>query len=467
MIASLTGLLLGVLVVVVLSALTGYFVAQEFGYMAVDRSRLRARAVAGDAGAARALRITGRTSFLLSGAQLGITVTGLLVGYLAEPLIGAGIGDLAAGAGVSRAAGVAAGTVFALLASTVVQMVYGELFPKNLAIARPGPVAVRLARSTLAYLTVFGWLIRLFDRTAELVLRAARITPVHDVEHAATPRDLEHIVAESRDSGDLPAELSTLLDRILDFQESTAEHAMTPRTRVTTVGAGEPVREAVALMAGGHSRLPVLDGDVDGDVDDVVGVVRLREVLALSEKELERATVRQVARPTVMVPASLPLLAVLDQLRAAGEEFACVVDEYGGLAGVITGEDVAEELVGEIADEHDPLGADQARPGEEGGWVVPGTMHIDEAERLLGHDLPQGDYQTLAGLVLTELQRLPAPGDAVTVALPNPPGGERPARRLTVEVRTIARRVPDTIRLVVGAPAAPDGLGHRAREETS
>ncbi|HEV7652927.1 MAG TPA: hemolysin family protein [Actinophytocola sp.] len=456
MITSLLGVLLGVVVVVLLSALTGYFVAQEFGYMAVDRSRLKARAAAGDAGAARALRITRRTSFMLSGAQLGITVTGLLVGYVAEPLIGAGVGAMLGGVGVPAAAGVATGTLLALLLSAVVQMVVGELFPKNLAIARPEPVAVRLARSTSLYLTVFGRLIRLFDQAATLLLRAVRIKPVHDVEHAATPRDLEHIVAESRDRGDLPADLSALLDRILDFGESTAEHAMIPRTRVATIGADEPVRRAVALMASGHSRLPVLGGGVDGrvggDVDDVVGVVRLREVLALSESELDTTAVRAIARPPVMVPASLPLLAVLDQLRAAGEELACVVDEYGGLAGVVTGEDIAEELVGEITDEHDPLGADLARPGEGGGWLVSGTMHIDEAERLLGHDLPQGDYQTLAGLVLTELQRLPVPGDAVTIVLPNPAAADGEAEgRLTVEVRSIARRVPDTVRLLVGS----------------
>ncbi|HEX2133229.1 MAG TPA: hemolysin family protein [Actinophytocola sp.] len=437
-------MLLGVVVVVLLSVLTGYFVAQEFGYMAVDRSRLRARAAAGDAGAARALKITRRTSFMLSGAQLGITVTGLLVGYVAEPLIGAGVGELFGGVGVPTGVGVAIGTVFALLLSTVVQMVFGELFPKNLAISRPEPVAVRLARSTGIYLSLFGWLIWLFDRAAELLLRAVRIEPVHDVEHAATPRDLEHIVAQSRDRGDLPAELSALLDRVLDFQESTAEHAMIPRPRVTTIGAGEPVRKAIALMASGHSRLPVLGGDVD----DVLGVVCLREVLALDEDRLDTTRVSEIARRAVMVPASLSLSAVLDQLRAAGDEFACVVDEYGGLAGVVTSEDIAEELVGEITDEHDPFGADRASPGEEGGWLVPGAMHIDEAERLLGHDLPPGDYQTVAGLVLTELQRLPAPGDKVTVDLPAAPGDEDTTpTRLTVEVRTVARRVPDTVRL--------------------
>src|ERR1700754_985627 len=134
--------------------------------MAVDRSRLKARAAAGDAAAARALRITRRTSFMLSGAQLGITVTGLLVGYVAEPLIGAGVGELFGGIGVPGAVGVAIGTLLALALSTVVQMVFGELFPKNLAIARPEPVALRLARSTGLYLTVFGWLIHLFDKAA-------------------------------------------------------------------------------------------------------------------------------------------------------------------------------------------------------------------------------------------------------------------------------------------------------------
>src|SRR5215218_924040 len=138
-------LLLGIVVVLVITAATGYFVAQEFAYMAVDRSRLRARANAGDAGAERALAVTGRTSFMLSGAQLGITVTGLLVGYVAEPLIGESLGAALGGVGVPTGVGIAVGTVLALLFSTLVQMLFGELFPKNLAIARPEPVALKLA----------------------------------------------------------------------------------------------------------------------------------------------------------------------------------------------------------------------------------------------------------------------------------------------------------------------------------
>src|SRR3954470_1629066 len=184
--------------------------------MAVDRAALGARAAAGDATAERALTITRRTSFMLSGAQLGITVTGLLVGYVAEPLIGESLGTVLGGVGVPTAVGLGVGAVLALLFSTVVQMLFGELFPKNLAIARPEPVARRLARSTVVYLKLFGWLIWVFDQASNLLLRALKIEPVHDVEHAATARDLEAIIDESRQRGDLRPDLSAVLDRVLE-----------------------------------------------------------------------------------------------------------------------------------------------------------------------------------------------------------------------------------------------------------
>jgi CBS domain containing-hemolysin-like protein len=441
----LLSILFGVLVVGVITVFTGYFVAQEFGYMAVDRSRLRARASAGDAGAERALAITRRTSFMLSGAQLGITVTGLLAGYVAEPLIGDGIAGLLGGTGAPAGVGVAVGAIVALLVVTVVQMVFGELFPKNLAIARPEPVARALALSTSIYLAVFGWLIRLFDAASNALLKVLRIEPVHDVEHAATPRDLEAIIDESRDSGDLDDDLSTLLDRVLDFSDRTARSAMIPRPRVTSVRAHATVDELIDVMASGHSRLPVL-GD---SPDDVVGVICLRDVLALEGRaDLGTLRVTDVARAPVVVPASLPLHTVLDRIRAVGDEFAVVVDEYGGLAGVITIEDIAEELVGEITDEHDPTGEDDTAVGD-GEWTVPGTLSIEEVERLLDADLPDGEYQTIGGLVIDILQRLPEPGDDVRVTLANPSLSEEgePPRTLTLTVLDTERRVPSSVRL--------------------
>jgi CBS domain containing-hemolysin-like protein len=319
---TLFSILLGVLAVVALTVLTGYFVAQEFGYMAVDRSRLQARASAGDVGARRALGITRRTSFMLSGAQLGITVTGLLAGYVAEPMIGDGVAELLGGSGL----GIAIGALVALVVVTVVQMVFGELFPKNLAIARPEPVARALALSTSIYLAAFGWLIRLFDAASNVLLKVLRIEPVHDVEHAATPRDLEAIIDESRDSGDLDDDLSTLLDRVLDFTDRTARAAMIPRPRVTSIQADATVAELVEVMASGHSRLPV----IGESPDDVVGVICLRDVLAL-EGRSDLATLRvvDVARTPVLVPASLPLPTVLD--RDDAREAAVLVDHHGEL----------------------------------------------------------------------------------------------------------------------------------------
>ncbi|MBC8093619.1 MAG: HlyC/CorC family transporter [Pseudonocardia sp.] len=440
-VSTLLSLLLGIVVVVAITALTGYFVAQEFGYMAVDRSRLKARANAGDAGATRALGITDRTSFMLSGAQLGITVTGLLVGYVAEPLIGESIGTLLGGVGIPTGVGIAVGTVLALLLATVIQMVFGELFPKNLAIARPEPVARALALSTGIYLRIFGWLIRIFDAASNLLLKALRIEPVHDVEHAATPRDLEAIVDESRDSGDIDEELSVLLDRVLDFTDRTARAAMIPRPQVVSIQADETVADLVAIMASGHSRLPVLG---DG-ADDVVGVICLRDVLALEGRDLATVRVADAARPAVMVPASLPLPAVLERLRESGDEFACVVDEYGGLAGVVTMEDIAEELIGEITDEHDPTGRDAIRIGD-GEWTVPGAYNIDEVERLLDTDLPGGEFHTIGGLVIDRLQKLPEIGDTVELEVGD--------RRLSVTVCTVERRVPATVRLAWATSSA-------------
>ncbi|MDO1480767.1 hemolysin family protein [Rhodococcus ruber] len=441
------GIALGILVVLAITALTGYFVAQEFAYMAVDRSRLKARAEAGDTAAARALSVTRRTSFMLSGAQLGITVTGLLVGYVAEPLIGSGLGELLGGVGIPTAVGVAVGTVLAVLFSTVVQMVFGELFPKNLAIARPEPVARWLALSTTLYLKLFGWLIKLFDASSNLLLRALRIEPVHDVEHSATVRDLEHIVAESREAGELPKELSTLLDRILDFPTRTAEHAMIPRARVDYVRAGEPITQVLARMSAGHTRYPV----VGASADDLRGVVHLHDLLA---RDTSAGTAEAVCRPAVIVPTTLPLPDVLARLTEGHEEMALVVDEYGGFAGIVTVEDMAEELVGEIADEHDTAVETQVITRQGEGWVIRGDVHLDEVARTLGHELPEGDYETLAGLVIAEFGGLPTVGDTVAIPLEPDPAelahvNSPPTRTLIAEVRGIDRHVPASVLVTV------------------
>ncbi|MCW2576688.1 MAG: hypothetical protein JWR66_2718 [Modestobacter sp.] len=451
-------LLLGVLVVLLITAITGYFVAQEFAFMAVDRSQLNAQAAAGDASAKRSLAITRRTSFMLSGAQLGITVTGLLVGYVAEPLIGESLGAMLGGVGIPGGVSVGIGAVLALLFATVVQMLFGELFPKNLAIARAEPVARWLSRSTALYLRVFGWLIWIFDQASNLLLRALRIEPVHDVEHSATARDLEHIVEDSRESGDLPVELSMLLDRILDFPRRDVEHAMIPRSRVDTVEDADTLGHVRELMAHGHSRYPVLAAGTQ----DVVGVVQLADLLTTAEPDT--APVTAIARPALVVSHLSGLPDVLRQLGESKTQLACVVDEYGGFTGVITLEDLAEELVGEITDEHDEAHPEYVPVEGDGVWEMPGDLHVDEVERALGTDLPRGDYETIAGLVIAAHGGLLEEGATLEMELPPDPADlvhdDEPAPRfLHIRVLSVDRHVPSRVRLELLDPtpaAAPE-----------
>ncbi|WP_435827179.1 hemolysin family protein [Nonomuraea dietziae] len=428
---------LGILALFLLTAATGYFVAQEFAFVAVDRGNLREQAHAGDAAAERALRVTSRLSFMLSGAQLGITVTALLVGFLAEPAIATLVrpllGDLPSAFSVA----------IGVFVATVIQMVLGELAPKNLGIAKPEPVAKFLARSTLVYLTIAGPLIKLFDSAATGVLRRVGVEPVEEVEHGATPEELSRIIAESTRAGELPPRLSELLERALEFGDRIAEEAMVPRPRVVVLRVDRPISDLIATMREcGHSRYPVLGPD-----GDVIGVTGVRELLAAG---VEDGLIGDVTQPAVLVPDSLPLPLVLAQMRTAKADLVCVIDEYGGLAGVVTVEDLAEELVGELVDENDPepVGAVE-RPG--GVWDVPGTLRLDEVERATGIALPESDdYDTVAGLVLARLGRMAEPGDIITVELipeSDPFAEDSQESQAVLTVLSLQRRVPEWVRL--------------------
>ncbi|WP_306751656.1 hemolysin family protein [Paracoccus actinidiae] len=446
MIEALLLLLIGTLVILAIIAVNGYFVAQEFAYMSVDRARLAAQAGQGDAAAKRALAVTRRTSFMLSGAQLGITVTGLLVGFVAEPLVGQSLGVLLGGMGIPTEVGVATGTMLALFAATIIQMIFGELYPKNLAIADPEPLARKLARSTLIYLTVFGWLIGLFDKAANLLLRALRIEPVHDLDVTASADDLHHIIQDSRDSGDLPVELSLMMDRILDFPQQDVEHAMVPRSQVDWVSPETTLEELRAMMARAHTRYPVIDGE-----DTPVGVVHLADVLSPQASGGTGGTVADVMRKPLVIPTLMPLPDALALLASSNNQLACVIDEYGGFAGVLTLEDLAMEVVGEISDEHDDSPSDGVTPETEDSWLIDGDVHLDELRRTIGRDLPQPDVETVAGLLIAARGALPAEGERVTIPLPVDPAelvDRNPTRwLLEVEVLRIERHVPARLRV--------------------
>lgn len=456
MIEPILTLILGVLVILAIIAVNGYFVAQEFAYMAVDRTRLAALATAGNASAKRALAVTQRTSFMLSGAQLGITVTGLLVGYVTEPLVGESLGVLLGGAGIPAEARVAVGTGLALVVATIIQMIVGELYPKNLAIANPEPLSLGLARSTLFYMSAFGWLISFFDKSANLLLKLLRIEPIHDLDVSASATDLPHIIADSRDSGDLPRELSLMMDRILDFPQRNVEHAMVPRSQVDWVEPDTTLEELRGLMARAHSRYPVIDDD-----DAPVGVVHLADVLARLDLGQSSETVASLMRPAKVLPTLMLLPDALDQLVQTTNQLACVIDEYGGFAGVLTIEDLAMEIVGEITDEHDAdVGEAIVSEGDD-TWAIEGDVHLDEVRRVIGHDLPHGDVETVAGMLIAELGALPVEGDTVTIELPIDPAqlvSDEPVRYLLeVDVLRIERHVPTEVRVrLIQVPMAEE-----------
>ncbi len=438
----------GLALVVLLTLATGYFVAQEFAYVSVDRTRLRQLAEEGDPAASRALDITGRLSFTLSGAQFGITVTALLVGYAGEPLIGVALADLLGFTDLPYAARLTIAVAVVLVFSTVLQMVVGELAPKNLAIARPVPLARALSRSTVGYLTVAGPLIRLFDAASNRLLRAVGIEPVEELVSGATAQDLEHVIDESRRGGALDEELSLLLERGLAFRALTAEQAMTPRVAVDTVSAAATLADVVQLLrTSPHSRFPV----VAQDVDDVVGVVGLPELLEVPRERWPGVTVRQACSTPVVVPGSLPLPAVLEQLRDSRRQLALVVDEFGGFDGVLSLEDIAEEVVGDIFDEGDER-EPEAPSGPADTHTLSARLRLDEVESSTGIRLPVGvDYATVSGLVLGRLGRVARPGDVVVVEEVLESGdvdGPTGPDRIEIRVDEIERHVPAVVTLL-------------------
>ncbi|ESP99142.1 Integral membrane protein [Streptomyces sp. GBA 94-10 4N24] len=435
---------LGLLAVFVLTAGTGYFVAQEFAYVSADRLKLAREAEQGDQRAERALKVLERLSFMLSGAQLGITVTGLVVGFLAEPSVSALLRPVLTGVGVPDAAVPSISVILAFVLATAIQMVLGELAPKNLALAVPERLAKSLAASTLLYLKIVGPLVRIFDSSANWLLRKVGIEPVEELHHGATLEELGHLIGESHQQGELPRDTALLLDHALEFSERPLKEVLVPRADTVFVRYDAPATEAVDLIARhGHSTYPVL-GD---HPDDVTGVVGVRELMHLSEPALAATTAGGVARQPLLLPEMLALPDAVERMREGDDEFAVVLDEHGGVAGIVTYEDIAEELVGDIADESDQV-TDVAAP-DGTGWLVDAHRRLDEVAEATGVTLPEDEaYETVSGLIVDRLGRFPAIGDRVGVPVEE-------GREAVLEVRTLDRHVPDLVRLEVApAPAA-------------
>lgn len=454
----LSGILLllgGIVVIGLIIAWNAFHVAQEFAYMSVDRQELRAAASHGDERAAAALKITQRTSFMLSAAQLGITISGLLVGFAAEPLIGQALGQIFGVFGVPVALSVAIGTILALVAATIVQMIFGELFPKNYTIAAPYSSALALARPTTTYLRLFGWLVRFFDWSSNTLLKLFGIEPVEDIDSTTDRHDLEHVLDDSRSSGELDDRTYMVLDRMLEFPEKDVDHAMIPRSRVSVLTPETTVGEARMEMYQSHTRFPVVD-----DEHEPVGVVHVLDVLdpALSGDSL----VSEVMREPVIVHELMSLPDTVAAIREADDQMACVIDEYGGFVGIVTMEDLGEEVLGDMYDEHEDPETEEITATHSDQWVADGDTPVDEVERAVGYDLPDGDYETLSGLLLSVAGGLIDEGETVTLDLKALPGDfvddadDLPSRSLKADILEVERNVPSEIRLTLVDPDAED-----------
>lgn len=391
---------------------TAVYVAAEFSLVTVDRAKVAQQAADGDLRSKALLGGLKSLSTQLSGAQVGITVTTLALGYVMQPSLAALLTGPLDSIGLSTGVAESVAVVLALVVATVLSMVFGELVPKNIAIAEP----LATAKSVITPLRMSTWLFRpliwVLNGIANGVLRIFSIEPQEELRSARSQEELQSLVRRSAAQGTLPAPTAGLLSRSISFSGKTAADVLTPRTRVRFVRATDSA-DAVLAAAGvtGHARFPVSGADSD----DIVGLVHLKRAVSIAPDERTAVRVEQLMVEVPEVPATMPLDDLLDLLRAQGLQMAVVTDEYGGTAGILTLEDVVEELVGEISDEHDSRDPRAVRQYDD-TWLLPGDLRPDEIAEITGVSLPESSaFETVAGLLMARLGRVPEPADTVEV----------------------------------------------------
>jgi len=385
---------------------TAVFVAAEFSFVALDPSRVDETTRAGR----RVHRALRTLSTQLSGAQVGVTVTTILLGYTAQPalteLLRVPLEDTA----LSRAAvGTVAGAV-SLVAINVFSMLFGELVPKNIALSEPGRMARITSPISIGFVVALGPLIRVLNALAGAILRLFGIEQREELAGGRSRQELAALVRRSAEAGTLAPSTALLLKNSLEFDALTAIDLMTDRTRMTVLETDATAADVIsAVRATGHSRFPV----IDGSHDDIVGIVHLQSVIGVPAHRREETSVSELMMPAPRIPETIAAGPLLEELRGVGHQMAIVVDEYGGTAGLVTLEDVVEELVGEVADEHDRRRVDVYRAAD-GAWSVPGLLRPDEVLEVTGLVIPDDPaYETVGGYVMARLGRIAEIGDEV------------------------------------------------------
>jgi CBS domain containing-hemolysin-like protein len=396
---------------VVLTVGTGFFVASEFALVNLDRSDLEARQNRGERNLGITIRALKITSTHLSSAQLGITITTLLTGYTLEPGFSWLLTPPLAALGWSKGAVIAVAAVLAVAIATLISMILGELVPKNIALALPRETGKVVIPFQVGFTTVFKPVVWLLNVTANGILRVFGIVPKEELSFARTAEELTSLVRRSAREGSLDHDTATLLARTLAFADLTAQDVMTPRPRVASVERTDCAQDVIDLARRtGLSRFPVVD---DG-IDDVIGLVHVKQAVAVPREKRAEVPVTALQSEALRVPETMKLDLLLGELRGRGYQMAVVVDEYGGTAGVATLEDLVEELVGEVSDEHDRARPDVVRSRD--WFTFPGILRPDELLERTDVNVPEdGPYETVAGWLMSELGKLPVVGDSVTV----------------------------------------------------
>ena len=403
-------LLLGVGAIVLLLVAHGVFVAGEFGLVAAPRERLEREAVH-DPKARLAVKALQTLSFQLSGAQLGITLTSLLVGFLVEATLAEAFEPAieAVGASTALSHAVAAAVALALVSAT--EMVMAELVPKNYAIARPMGATRYFVGPLWWFSAGLKPLIHFLNALANWIVRRLGVEPREELRAVRSLEELELLIRTSGEHGSLDRDEAALLRRSIRFGHRTVADVLVPRVDVVALAHEATIADLFERARGtGHSRFPVFGQDLD----DIVGVAHVIDGLSVSADRRPATPVTAIARPPFVTPVTRPLDDLLVEMKEKGGEFAIAVDEYGGTDGIITLEDLLEELVGEIDDEYDPAAQAQstvARRVSDGAWIVEGSAHLDEVADATGFAAPEGPYETIAGFALDQLGRIPDPGD--------------------------------------------------------
>jgi len=420
-----------------LTAGTAVFVAAEFSLTTWERTTVDANARSGDRRDKMVQKAHRSLSTQLSGAQVGISITTLATGFLAEPVVARLIEPGLAGLRIPGRFTAALALVLAILIATSLSMIFGELVPKNLAVTRPVQTARWSAGPQLFFSFVFTPVIKLTNGTANRILRRLGIEPAEELRSARSPQELVSLVRTSARSGSLDPDTAVLVDRSLQFGERTAEELMTPRSKIDTLEADDTVADlSAAAVRTGHSRFPV----IRGDFDETIGVVHVKQVFPVPRPARSSIRLADIAQPVAKVPSTLDGDAVMSEVRANGLQTALVVDEYGGNAGMVTVEDLIEEIVGDVRDEHDDERPDVVPAGA--GWQVSGLLRIDEVAENTAFRAPEGDYETIGGLVLETLGHIPEEGESVELIAFEPDNvTEDPVAWLATVLRMDGRRI--------------------------